>query len=410
MPVLALAESEGAIGLANVPRFSSCHNQILTHSESVTRLRFGTDHRTEEAHLPVRVVYSPRHRLHDPGFEVTGGERIPAYEVIGRVEAIREALDSDPAFSFVDPRAFGLDPVRAVHDDGLIRYLENAWSDWLAGGTGAGAILPDAFLHPALRAGMGDAPEPSSPCGQAGFYCFDTGTPIVPGTYEATRMACDVALTAAEEVFGGEPLVYALTRPPGHHSARSVYGGYCYLNQAAVAVEWLVGKAKGTVAVLDVDYHHGNGTQQIFYDRSDVLYASLHADPLQTYPYFAGHADEIGVGAGSGATFNQPLPAGTTDTGYLAALDRALDRIGEFGPAFVVVSLGFDTYGQDPIGSFALTTPVYHEVGRRAARLDRPLLVIQEGGYDVSTIGRNAREWLRGAAGLPSALEAEVAS
>ena len=351
----------------------------------------------------MRVVYSAHHRLHDPLFEVTGGERVPAYEVGARVETIRVALEKDPAFAFVAPRRFGLDPIRAVHDEGLIAYLENAWPDWRARGTAAGAIVPDAFLHPALRRGMGEAVVPTSPCGQAGYYCFDTATPIVPGTYEAARAACDVALSAAEDVLAGESAVYALTRPPGHHAARSVYGGYCYLNQAAVAVEWLVRTAGASVAVLDLDFHHGNGTQQIFYDRADVFYASLHADPKQTFPYFAGHADESGTGAGAGSTFNQPLPAGTTDRDYLAALDRALDAIQRFGPVVVVVSLGFDTYGQDPIGSFALTTPVYHEVGRRVANLQYPLVLVQEGGYDVSTLGRNAREWLRGAAALPPA-------
>jgi acetoin utilization deacetylase AcuC-like enzyme len=330
--------------------------------------------------------------------------------VARRAEAIRETLEADAAFTFAPPRPFGIEPVRAVHDDALIRYLENAWQDWRTRGTGAAAIMPDAFVHPALRTGMGPAVMPDSPCGQAGYFCFDTATPIVSGTYEATRIACDAALTAAEAVVNGEPMVYALTRPPGHHSARSVFGGYCYLNQAAVAAEWLAQKTAGRIAVFDVDYHHGNGTQQIFYDRGDVLYTSIHADPMRTFPYYAGHADELGTGTGSGATFNQPMAAGTTDAQYLSAVDRALDRIGSFNPAVVVVSLGFDTYGQDPIGDFALTTPVYHEVGRRTGRLERPLVIIQEGGYDHATLGRNAREWLRGAAGLPPAFAADEPS
>ncbi len=355
----------------------------------------------------VRVVYSPRHRLHDPDFEVTGGRRIAAYEVTARADAIRSALEADPAFTFEAPRQFGIEPIRAVHDDGLVGYLENAWQDWRTHGTGAPAIMPDAFLHPAVRAGMGDPPVPASPCGQSGYYCFDTATPVVPGTYEATRTACDAALTAADAVLAGEPVVYALTRPPGHHSARGVFGGYCYFNQAAVAAEWFARKAAARIAVLDIDYHHGNGTQQIFYTRGDVLFVSLHADPAREYPYFAGYAEETGAGAGEGTTFNQPMPAGTTDGDYLAAMDRALGRIDAFGPAAVVVSLGFDTYGQDPIGDFALTTPVYHEVGRRTARLGRPLVVIQEGGYDVTNLGRNAREWLRGAAGLGAVFAAD---
>ncbi len=352
----------------------------------------------------MRVVFSPRHHLHDPDFEVTGGQRIAGYEVSARAESIRGTLDVDAAFSFEEPRTYGVEPVRLVHDDGLIGYLEYAWTDWQARGTGTAAIMPDAFLHPAVRAGMGDAALPSSPCGQAGYYCFDTATPIVSGTYEATRSACDVALTAAEHVVDGDRVAYALTRPPGHHSARGVFGGYCYLNQAAVATEWLTRRVAGRVAVLDVDYHHGNGTQQIFYDRPDVLYASIHADPIRSFPYFAGHASETGVGAGAGMTYNQPLAAGTTDLEYLGAIDRALARIESFRPAIVVVSLGFDTYGRDPIGDFALTTPVYHEVGRRTGALDIPLVIVQEGGYDIESLGRNAQAWLRGAAALPPAV------
>lgn len=358
----------------------------------------------------MRVVYSPRHQLHDPDFELTGGQRIAGYEVAARAESIRVALEADPAFTFERPRAYGIEPVRAVHDDGLIGYLENAWQEWRAKGTGAAAIVPDAFLHPGVRTGMGDAPVPASPCGQAGLYCFDTATPIVPGTYEVTRTACDIALTAAEAVLDGDPLAYALTRPPGHHSARSVFGGYCYLNQAAVAIDWLARRSADRIAVLDVDYHHGNGTQQIFYDRPDVLYTSIHADPTRMFPYFAGYASEVGGGAGVGTTFNQPMPAGTSDAQYLDAIDRALARIAEFKAAIVVVSLGFDTYGQDPIGDFALSTPIYHEVGARVRRLGVPTVMIQEGGYDVANLGRNAREWLRGVAGLAPAFASPTPS
>jgi acetoin utilization deacetylase AcuC-like enzyme len=350
-------------------------------------------------------VYSPRHQLHDPSFEVTAGERIPAYELVARAQSILDALEDDGIFGFEHPHEYGLEPIRRVHDDGLIRYLEGAWADWQARGTGTPAIMPDAFLHPGLRAEMGPAPIPTSPCGQAGFWCFDTATPILPGTYEATRAACDAALTAADAVLAGEAVVYALTRPPGHHSAANLFGGYCYFNQAAVAVQWLVDRNAGRVAVLDVDYHHGNGTQQIFYERDDVLYTSIHADPVRAFPYFTGHADEVGAGKGSGTTYNQPMGAGTTDADYLAGIDRSLERINAFAATIVVVSLGFDTYGQDPIGDFSLTTSVYHEVGRRVAASGQRLLLIQEGGYDVESLGRNAKEWLRGCVGEPPAFD-----
>ena len=349
----------------------------------------------------MRVVYSPSHLLHDPVFEVSGGRRIPAYEVTGRGESIRRALEADGGFAFVDPTGHGEDPITAVHDPGLLRYLAGAWSEWRQRGTGAEVIMPDTVLHPALREGMGPAPEPGSPCGRIGYWCYDTATPIVPGTYRAARDAVDVALTTAELVLGGETAAYGLCRPPGHHAARAMFGGYCYFNNAAIAAEWLVRRTGQRVGILDVDYHHGNGSQQIFWKRQDVPYASIHADPNRTYPYYAGHADEAGAGAGAGATFNQPLAAGTTDEDYLAAVDRAIDWLAARSDDLLVVSLGIDTYGQDPIGDFALTTPVYHEVGRRVAASGRRLVIVQEGGYFVPALGENVRQWLRGIEGRP---------
>jgi acetoin utilization deacetylase AcuC-like enzyme len=357
----------------------------------------------------VRVVYSAKHQLHDPDFEVTGGSRVDAFEVGQRVEAIRSALDADGTFGLEAPVEHGLEPILAVHDEGLVHFLESAWPVWRTRGMATDAIVPDTFLHASLRAGMGPAVVPDSPCGQAGYYCFDTATPIVAGTWEATRTACDVALTAADLVLAGERAAYALTRPPGHHATRDMYGGYCYLNPAAIATSWIAARGGTRVAVLDVDFHHGNGTQQIFYDRGEVLYASIHADPANTFPYFAGHASENGSGDGRGATFNQPLPAGTDDAAYLAAVDRAIERIIDFGAGSVVVSLGFDTYGQDPIGNFALTTPTYHETGRRVAEAGLPFVIIQEGGYHVPSLGRNAYEWLLGADRRPAAFAAAAA-
>jgi acetoin utilization deacetylase AcuC-like enzyme len=349
----------------------------------------------------MRAVYSPSHLLHDPGFEVTGGRRIPAWEVTGRGEIIRAALDADPAFELEGPTEHGVEPIDAVHDPAMVRYLETAWSEWRRAGTGAEAIVPDTIIHPSLREGMGKAPEPTSPCGRIGYWCYDTASPIVPGTYRAARDAVDVALTTAGMVLDGEPMAYGLCRPPGHHAARAMFGGYCYFNNAAITTHWLTGRTGGPVAILDVDYHHGNGSQQIFWERADVAYASLHADPNRTYPYYAGHADETGGGAGAGANFNQPLPAGTTDEQYLAAIDRALDWLSGKPGELLVVSLGIDTYGQDPIGDLALTTPVYHEVGRRVAASGRRLVILQEGGYYVPALGENVRQWLRGALGLP---------
>jgi acetoin utilization deacetylase AcuC-like enzyme len=241
--------------------------------------------------------------------------------------------------------------------------------------------------------------EPTSVWGRAGWWGLDTSTPIVPGTYTAARGAVDVALTALDLVLGGESVAYGLCRPPGHHAARSMYAGYCFFNNAAIAAEAAVRATGERVAILDVDFHHGNGTQQIFWRRGDVRYISIHADPDRQYPFYLGRADETGEGEGAGENLNLPLAAGTTDGDYLEALDRAVESLNEVPGSLVIVSLGLDTYGLDPIGDFALTTAVYHEIARRVAATGRSLVILQEGGYHRPTLGQNARAWLRGANG-----------
>jgi acetoin utilization deacetylase AcuC-like enzyme len=353
----------------------------------------------------LRYVYSPKHLLHNPDTENIAGTPTPIYEVPQRAERIREALERDGAFKQEDPTEHGREPIVAVHEPAMVRYLEKAWSDWRTTSATAQAI-PDTILHPALREGMGPAREPRSPLGRLGYWCWETMNPIVPGTYEAARSAVDVALTAADLVLDGEAAVYGLCRPPGHHAPRAAFGGYCFLNNAAIVAQYLVERTGEPVAILDVDYHHGNGTQQIFYGRGDVLYVSLHGHPDRAYPYFTGFEDETGAEGGIGANLNLPLPAGCGDDEYLVALDRGLEAIAGSRGSTVVVSLGFDTYGQDPIADFALTTPAYHEMGRRVAASRRQLVILQEGGYHVPHLGENARQWLRGAEGLPLDLTA----
>jgi acetoin utilization deacetylase AcuC-like enzyme len=238
----------------------------------------------------------------------------------------------------------------------------------------------------------------------AGAWVFDAASPIVEGTYEAARSSVDVALTAADLVLAGETFAYGLCRPPGHHAARAMMGGYCYLNNAAIVAEDLVRRTGGRVAILDVDYHHGNGTQQLFYERGDVLYVSLHGDPERAYPYFSGFAEETGSGPGAGANLNLPLPAGCSNDAYLDRLARGLEAIERFGDAPLVVSLGIDTYHLDPICDLALTTEVYHVIGQRVRELGRPTVVLQEGGYHVAHLGENVRNWLRGLDGLEADL------
>jgi acetoin utilization deacetylase AcuC-like enzyme len=354
----------------------------------------------------MRVVYTPAHLAHDVVTETTLGTPIPANEVAERAEIIRQTLEADDGFAFDVPADHGLDPILAVHDPGLVRFVEEAWAAARAQLIGRPFLIADTYPTFRMFEGMSpeflaSRPEPSFAGGRAGWWGLDSANPLVAGTYQASRAAVDVALTTADLVLGGERAAYGLCRPPGHHAARSMAGGYCFFNNAAIAAESITRATGDRVALLDVDYHHGNGTQQIFWRRGDVLYVSLHADPDRQYPFFLGRADETGEGEGAGANLNIPLPAGTDDTAYLAALDRGLAAIADTPGDLVVVSLGFDTYGQDPIGDFALTTAVYHECGRRVAALGRRLVILQEGGYHRPALGANARAWLRGAEGRP---------
>jgi acetoin utilization deacetylase AcuC-like enzyme len=353
----------------------------------------------------MQVVYSPAHLGHDITLETFMGMPVPANEIAERAERIRVALEGDGGFALVAPTEHGEAPITAVHDEGLVRFLEVAWSELQMQGLGRPFLSADTYPNRAMFEGMSpDAVaelvrEPVHAGGRAGFWGLDSAAPLVVGTYVAARAAVDVALTTVDLVLAGAPVAYGLCRPPGHHAARSMYGGYCFFNNAAIAAEAIVGATGERVAILDVDYHHGNGTQQIFWRRGDVLYVSIHADPDRAYPYYLGRADETGEGPGAGANLNLPLPAGTTNERYLDALERAVDAIAATPGSVIVVSLGFDTYGHDPIGDFALTTDVYHEVGRRVAALGRRLVILQEGGYHRPSLGENARTWLRGAEG-----------
>ena len=254
-------------------------------------------------------------------------------------------------------------------------------------------VVPDVFAVPGLRGGA----EPGRVAARLGWWCYETTTPLTSGTYDAARSAVDSALAATDAVLGGELVAYGLCRPPGHHAATALYGGYCFFNNAAVAAHHAVSATGGRVAVLDVDYHHGNGTQEIFYERDDVGYVSLHGDPTRAYPYHTGFADETGSGRGSGCTCNVPLAAGLDDDAYLVALERTLEAVSGFAPDVVVVSLGVDTYVDDPICDLALTTEGFACCGRAVAELGVPLVVLQEGGYADAALGANVRAWLLGA-------------
>jgi len=347
----------------------------------------------------MRVVHSPLHRRHDPEMIVEFGIRGPAQEVPDRVDRILDALATDPDFTFEEPVPHGFAPIEAVHDAGLVAYLAEAWQDWAARPPHGHEAIPDTFLHPALREGMGCGRVTQSGAGRLGYWSFDCSTPMVQGTYDAARAAVDCAITATERVLDGERMAYALCRPPGHHAPRAAFGGFCFFNNVAIAAQHAIEEGVDRVAILDVDYHHGNGTQQIFYDRGDVLFVSLHADPDRAYPYFTGFRDETGTGRGLGANRNIPLSAGTDDDAFLGHLRGALDAVAGFNPSLLLVSLGFDTYRLDPIGDLAVTTDGFRRVGTCIRSVGRPTVLVQEGGYHLPDLGANALAWLQGAAG-----------
>jgi acetoin utilization deacetylase AcuC-like enzyme len=289
----------------------------------------------------------------------------------------------------------------SVHDPGLVEHLATIWADWQAGGYvteyGRDRVVPYVFPTAAMLAGL-PLRSPAATHGRVGRYCYDTMTLIGPGTWEAIRAAADSALTAAELITAGERASFALCRPPGHHAGPGGYGGSCYLNNAALAAQALRDGGAGRVAVIDIDAHHGNGTQAIFYDRADVWYGSLHVDPgAGWFPHYAGYAGERGSGPGAGANRNLPLAPGTGDDGWLAALEVLCDEIRERDADALVVSLGVDAAVGDPESPLRVTEDGYREAGRRIAAL-APAVLVQEGGYDLASLGGLAVAALRGAA------------
>lgn len=337
------------------------------------------------------TVYSEDHRLQDAQAELNEGQLMPPFENPRRAEQILAQVQQANLGLVLPPRDFGLDPILQVHDRGFVSFLQTAWQEW----TAAYGELDALPLNWAVRTMRQDR-IPETIEGKLSYYSFDAGTPIIAGTWQAATAAANVALTGQDLLVKGERSVFALCRPPGHHAAGDFYGGYCFLNNAAIAAQALLDAGAERVAILDVDYHHGNGTQAIFYDRPDLLFVSIHAHPSQAFPYFLGFADEIGTGAGTGCNRNYPLRIGADWTLYTEALTPALQAIWDYSPEALVVSLGVDTYEQDPISSFRLTTADYHRMGSAIAELQKPTLIVMEGGYAIEAIGANVVNFLQG--------------
>jgi acetoin utilization deacetylase AcuC-like enzyme len=329
----------------------------------------------------MKIVHSLGHRVHNPRWEFTRGRRIYSKDIPSRATVIMEALGASTIdVELVAPTPQPSEPIIRTH----------AYYDFLA--SVAAELGPTDIIYPEVFRVRRGARRPSHNAALAGYYCFDTGTPLTRDVFAAATESAAIAMTGAD-LLAAERVVYALCRPPGHHAEREVFGGYCYFNNPGLAALRLA--ERGPVAVLDIDYHHGNGTQDVFYESDRVFTASIHGDPAVVYPYFSGFADERGAGPGLGANLNLPLPPGASPTQFLETLDYALAAIREFAPVTLVVALGFDTCKGDPAGSFALTTRHYPVIAQRIAALGCPTLLVQEGGYRTETLGRNAVTFLQ---------------
>ncbi len=333
----------------------------------------------------MKSVYSARHKGHAGNVELVAGAIVPAYELPSRAEFIRARIDEVGLGPVLAPVSHTLDAAKRVHRADFIDFLPRAYPLWKASGRD-GTAIPFTWPTRGLR---GDR-APESIEALLGYYSFDAGATFVEGTWDAIQSSYEVALTAAGLVEGGERAAFALCRPPGHHAGSFFMGGYCFINNAAVAAQWFRDNGAGKVAILDVDYHHGNGTQEIFYERDDVLVVNLHGDPASEYPFFLGYADEAGAGKGTGFNVNFPMPAGTGFDVWGAALEEGCRKIAAYKPDVLLVSLGVDTFEKDPISAFKLKTENYPLIGARIARLGLPTLFVMEGGYAVAEIAINA--------------------
>ena len=342
----------------------------------------------------MKTIFSPRHMGHSGNLELIDGAIVPAFEMPSRAEFIRERIEKVGLGPIAQPDEHNLSTARKVHSSAFLDFLPQVYPEWEKSGR-QGTAMPFTYPTRGLR---GDV-EPRNIDARLGFYSFDGGAPFVKGTWDAIKSSHDTALTAAALVKSGERGAFALCRPPGHHAGSNFMVGYCFINNAAVAAQSFLDSGAKRVAILDVDYHHGNGTQEIFYARADVQVINLHADPLDEYPFFLGHADETGADDGYGFNHNFPMPFGTDFARWGEALEEGCRRLASYEPDVVIVSLGVDTFEKDPISQFKLHSEDYPKIGARIAALGLPTLFVMEGGYAVEEIAINAVGVLQGCEG-----------
>ena len=340
------------------------------------------------------TIHSDDHNLHSGLLDPRGDEWKLSAECPERANNVLQAIREQDFGTLLDPTSFGEDKLTRIHAPDYIQFLKDVWPAWLASDETASNARPDTFVGAGMR-------RVDTECinGKLGRYSFDSTSPFVEGSWQAIRTSANIALTGADLIKGGERRAFALCRPPGHHATVNYCGGYCYLNNTALATQSLLDGGAKKIAVVDVDYHHGNGTQSIFYDRNDVLTISLHADPGLEYPFFLGYADEPGEGPGHGFNVNYPLPFGTDWDKYQVALANALEQVRRYEPDALVVALGLDTFAGDPTTYFEIATDDYVPMGKAIAALNLQTLVVLEGGYSVEHIGHNTVSFLTGLEG-----------
>ena len=335
------------------------------------------------------TIHSEKHRLRSAKTELAGGLLVEPFERPSRMDHITGRIRETGLGEIVEPQDFGLDPILRIHDKDFVDFLSTAWEEWKKTGAKGEAI---AMSWPARRM-VQVCPDDIN--GKLGYYCLATETSITDGTWEAALSSANTALDAAGRL-EKEGSIFALCRPPGHHAALDMYGGYCFLNNAGIAAQSLRDKGAKRIAILDVDYHHGNGTQDIFYTRDDVLFISLHCDPNDEFPNFLGYANETGEGAGEGFNVNHAMKPGTQFDEWRGNLKKSLDRISDYAPDALIVSLGVDTFKNDPISSFKLESDDFTTYGADIKQLGLPTLFVMEGGYDIGEIGVNTVNVLQG--------------
>ncbi len=338
----------------------------------------------------MKTVYSKKHILRNPLTELSGGELVKPFECPERINYILKELSKYQLGQVVQPTYQNLEIIYKVHDRKYVKFLEGAWKEWIGEGF-KGEAIPTVWPSRSMNTLF----IPDNIEGKLGYYCLANETSISEGTVEAAYESVKVVLTASE-ILEKEKRAFALCRPPGHHASKDQYGGYCFFNNIAIATERLLEKGAKKIFILDIDFHHGNGTQQIFYERSDVFFASIHGHPKDAFPHFLGYENEKGFKEGLGFNLNYPLFPNTSYKEWLNAFIDVLKQIKNFNPDYLLISLGVDTFESDPISFFKLKTPNFYDIGQKLSSLNLPTLFVMEGGYAIDEIGVNTVNILKG--------------